>query len=151
MGRKITMGWFNREEKKEVLSKIPSEMSPIESVTYLCTAVQISDGQVDMEERNVWIELVSELFPEFSEKRANNFFSEAQLALHSKSKNERKLFTVEVINRIKNLLDTEQVNILGRKIADLVEADGMVMSGEIEIIELIQKHLKIKINFDSEL
>ena len=71
------MGWFS---KKEAPPKVPSEMSPIESVTYLCTAIQISDGQIDNEEKNIWLELVTELFPEFSEKRANTFFSEAQLS-----------------------------------------------------------------------
>ena len=58
------MGWFS---KKEAPPKVPSEMSPIESVTYLCTAIQISDGQIDNEEKNIWLELVTELFPEFSE------------------------------------------------------------------------------------
>ena len=83
MGESIIVGWFNKEEKKVTSSINPSEMSPIESVTFLCTAIQISDGQIDNEEKNIWIELVSELFPEFSEERANKFFSEAQVSLYS--------------------------------------------------------------------
>ena len=145
------MGWFSKKEKKESLSNIPMEMTPIESVTYLCMAIQISDGQIDIEEKNIWVELVSELFPEFSEQRANKFFSEAQITLNSKSKNEIEEFTVKVMNRIKELLDEEQIRLLGDKIAKLVEADGMVMSGEIRIIQLIEEHLNIKIDFDSSL
>jgi len=142
------MGWFS---KKEAPPKVPSEMSPIESVTYLCTAIQISDGQIDNEEKNIWLELVTELFPEFSEKRANTFFSEAQLSLNSKNNTEKKELVVEVIERIKELLNAEQINLLGRKITDLVEADGMVMSGEIEIVQLIEEHLNIKIKYDLEI
>ena len=145
------MGWFNKEEKKVTSSINPSEMSPIESVTFLCTAIQISDGQIDNEEKNIWIELVSELFPEFSEERANNFFSEAQVSLYSKNNIEKKELTVKVIKRIKDLLDTDKINLVGKKIADLVEADGMVMSGEIEIIKLIEENLNVKINYDKEL
>ena len=142
------MGWFS---KKEAPSNVPSEMSPIESVTYLCTAIQISDGQIDNEEKNIWLELVTELFPEFSEKRANTFFSEAQLSLNSKNNTEKKKLVVEVIERLKELLNAEQINLLGRKITDLVEADGMVMSGEVEIVQLIEEHLNIKIKYDLEI
>lgn len=151
MGKSIIMGWFNKEDKKVTSTINPSEMSPIESVTFLCTAIQISDGQIDNEEKNVWIELVSELFPEFSEKRAEKFFLEAQVSLHSKSNIEKKELTVKVMKRIKDLLDTDKIDLLGKKISELVEADGMVMSGEIEIIKLIEENLHIKINYDVEL
>ena len=55
------------------------------------------------------------------------------------------------MNRIKDLLDTDKIDLLGKKISELVEADGMVMSGEIEIIKLIEENLHIKINYDVEL
>jgi uncharacterized tellurite resistance protein B-like protein len=151
VGESIIVGWFNKEEKKVTSSINPSEMSPIESVTFLCTAIQISDGQIDNEEKNIWIELVSELFPEFSEERASKFFSEAQVSLYSKNNIEKKELTVKVMKRIKDLLDTDKINLVGKKIADLVEADGMVMSGEIEIIKLIEENLNVKINYDKEL
>ena len=63
----------------------------------------------------------------------------------------KKELVVEVIERIKELLNAEQINLLGRKITDLVEADGMVMSGEVEIVQLIEEHLNIKIKYDLEI
>ena len=144
------MAWFGKKVKKET-SKSPSEMSPIESVTYLCTAIQTSDGQIDDEEKSIWIELVTELFPQFSKERANKFFSEAQLSFYSKNSTERNNLLVEIIKRIKDLLDKDQINFLGKKITALVEADGMVMSSEVEVVELIEEHLNIKIKLDAEL
>ena len=146
------MGWFNnKENKKDKTTILPSDMSPVESVTYLCTAIQLSDGQIDYEEKNIWIELISLLFPEHSEERANKFFSNAQLVLNSKSADEKQVFMIQVIERIKTFLDKNQQKILGEKISELVEADGMIMSGEINMVKLVESGLDIKIRYDSQL
>ena len=55
------------------------------------------------------------------------------------------------MNRIKDLLDTDKIDLLGKKISELIEADGMVMRGVIEIIKLIEENLHIKINYDVEI
>jgi uncharacterized tellurite resistance protein B-like protein len=145
------MGWFTKENKENNEMILPSDMSPIESVTYLCTGIQLSDGQIDYEEKNIWIELISLLFPEHSEERANKFFSNAQLVLNSKSADEKQVFMIQVIERIKTFLDKNQQKILGEKISELVEADGMIMSGEINMVKLVESGLDIKIRYDSQL
>lgn len=152
MEERLIMGWFNnKENKKDKTIILPSDMSPVESVTYLCTAIQLSDGQIDYEEKNIWIEMISLLFPEHSEERANKFFSNAQQELNSKSLDEKQSFIIEVIERIKTFLDENQLKILSEKISDLVEADGMIMSGEIEVIKLVESRLEIKIKYNSKL
>ena len=145
------MGWlFNKNDSKKD-SNHPSEMSPIEAVTYICTAIQLSDGEIDFSEKNIWEEMISELFPDFSDQRALKFFTDAQLILNKKSSDEKNIFINEVLKRIKTLLNNNQIEFFGNQVSKLIEADGIVMSGEIEIAKLIENVLNIKIKIDHEL
>ena len=144
------MGWFSRK-KKEPEFNDPANMSPIEAVTHLCASIQLADGQADFEERESWVGAITELFPEFSEKRADRFLNEANRALGQKTGPEKMNYIIDVLNRIKTLLSTEQIQILGPKIAELIEADGIVMTAEMEIAKLVESQLGISISVNEEL
>ena len=144
------MGWFSRK-KKEPEFNDPANMSPIEAVTHLCAAIQLADGQADFEERESWMGAITELFPEFSEERADRFLNEANQALGQKTGPEKMNYTIDVLNRIKTLLSTEQIQILGPKIAELIEADGIVMTAEMEIAKLVESQLGISISVNEDL
>ena len=144
------MGWFSRK-KKEPEFNDPANMSPIEAVTHLCAAIQLADGQADFEERESWMGAITELFPEFSEERADRFLNEANQALGQKTGPEKMNYTIDVLNRIKTLLSTEQIQILGPKIAELIEADGIVMTAEMEIAKLVESQLGISISVNENL
>ena len=126
-------------------------MSPLEAVTHLCTSIQLADGHADHEEREIWLVAIEELFPEFSEERADKFSVEAQTSLNSKSGEDRIQHTKNVLKRIQTLLSSEQISKLSNKIADLIEADGIVMTSEMEIARLIEQELGIKIDLDENL
>ena len=144
------MGWFSRK-KKEPEFNDPANMSPIEAVTHLCASIQLADGQADFEERESWVGAITELFPEFSEKRADRFLNEANQALGQKTGPEKMNYIIDVLNRIKILLSTEQIQILGPKIAELIEADGIVMTAEMEIAKLVESQLGISISVNENL
>ena len=144
------MGWFT-SKKKEPEFNDPANMSPIEAVTHLCAAIQLADGQADFEEREAWINAITELFPEFSEDRADRFLNEANQALGQKTGPEKMNYIIDVLNRIKTLLSTEQIQILGPKMAELIEADGIVMTAEMEIAKLVEAQLGISISVNEEL
>ena len=126
-------------------------MSPLEAVTHLCTSIQLADGHADHEEREIWLVAIEELFPEFSEERADKFSVEAQTSLNSKSAEDRIQHIKNVLKRIQTLLSSEQISKLSNKIADLIEADGIVMTSEMEIARLIEQELGIKIDLDENL
>ena len=149
MGSKI-MGWFSKK-KKEPEFNIPSNMSPIEAVTHLCASIHLADGQADYEERESWVNAISELFPEFSEERADRFLNEAYQVLGQTADNEKMNYITSVLNRIKTLLSTEQIKGLEPKIAELIEADGIVMTAEMEIAKLVETQLGISISVNDEL
>ena len=144
------MGWFSRK-KKEPEFNDPANMSPIEAVTHLCASIQLADGQADFEERESWVGAITELFPEFSEGRADRFLNEANQALGQKTGPEKMNYIIDVLNRIKTLLSIEQIQILGPKIAELIEADGIVMTAEMEIAKLVESQLGISISVNEDL
>ena len=144
------MGWFSKK-KKEPEFNIPSNMSPIEAVTHLCASIHLADGQADYEERESWVNAISELFPEFSEERADRFLNEAYQVLGQTADNEKMNYITSVLNRIKTLLSTDQIQGLGPKIAELIEADGIVMTAEMEIAKLVETQLGISISVNDEL
>ena len=144
------MGWFSNKNK-ELQFNTPENMTPIEAVTHLCTSIQLADGQADYKEREAWVNAISELFPEFSEERADRFFSEAQIVFTKKTGSDRMNYILDVINRIKELLSDEQINVLSPKLSELIEADGIVMTAEMEIAKLVESQLGISITVDDDL
>ena len=144
------MGWFSKKTKSPVINE-PKDMSPLEAVTHLCTSIQLADGHADHEEREIWLVAIAELFPEFSEERADKFSVEAQTSLNSKSGEDRIQHIKNVLKRIQTLLSSEQVSKLSNKIADLIEADGIIMTSEMDIARLIEQELGIKIDLDENL
>ena len=145
------MGWFSKKDDDKPVRNNPSAMSPLEAVTHLCAAIQLADGQLDHEEREEWVTAVTELFPEFSGERADNFLIEAQTTINQLNSAERSHHLKEVLDRIKSLLTSDQITALSSKIANLIEADGIIMTSEIEIASMIEKELGITISLDENL
>ena len=145
------MGWFSKKVDDKPVRNNPLDMSPLEAVTHLCASIQLADGQLDHQEREEWIVAVTELFPEFSEDRADNFLVEAQTTINQLNSSEKKQHLKEVLRRIKALLTNDQINHLSSKIANLIEADGIIMTSEIEMASMIEKELGITIRLDQTL
>ena len=129
----------------------PEDMSPLESVTHLFAAIQLVDQDANYEERISWSRSIAELFPELSIDRAENFLNEAYQVLNGQTSSDRSDYLVRLLDRINTLLSPDQINSMGPKIADLIEADGIVMTSEMEIARLIETRLNIKISIDEDL
>ena len=143
------MSWFSK--KKEGLNRSPNEMSPLEAVTYLCASIQLADGDINYEERKVWVSAISDMFPEFSETRADKFLNDAQISLNAINGTDRLNYILDILNRIKTLLTNEQIKALGPKLSELIEADGIVMTSEMELAKLIEESLNISIVVDENI
>lgn len=140
------MGFFSSNKKSQVND--PNNMSPLETVTHLFASIQIADQQASYEEKESWINAITQLFPEHSEDRAEKFFAEAHDVLSTKNSDKRNDYIAAVLNRMKELLNSEQLNSIGPLIADIVEADGIVMTSEMEIVSLSEKILDINIKVE---
>lgn len=144
------MGWFS-SKKNEPEVNTPENMSPMEAVTHLCASIQIADGQADYEEKESWVGTITELFPEFSEERAERFLNEAFQILGQKGELDKMNYILDILTRIKALLNSGQIKSLGLKIAELIEADGIVMTAEMEIAKLVESQLGISISVNENL
>ena len=140
------MGFFSSKKKNEVND--PTNMSPLEALTHLFAAIQIADNIASYEEKESWISAITQLFPEHSEERAEKFFSEAHDALSIQNDEERRSYIAEVLKRMKHLLSDDQITSIGPLIADIVEADGIVMTSEMKIVALSEEILNIKIKVE---
>ena len=138
------MGLFSTNKKPEINN--PEDMSPLEAVTHLFAAIQIADQESSYEEKEAWIDAIDQLFPDHNLERSENFFSEAHLTLSNQNQINRKKYIVSVLNRIKSLLNSDQLKKIGPLIAGIVEADGIVMTSEMEIVHLSEEILGLKIN-----
>ena len=138
------MGLFSTNKKPEINN--PKDMSPLEAVTHLFAAIQIADQESSYEEKEAWIDAIDQLFPDHNLERSENFFSEAHLTLSNQNQINRKKYIVSVLDRIKSLLNSDQLKKIGPLIAGIVEADGIVMTSEMEIVHLSEEILGLKIN-----
>ena len=143
------MGLLNN--KKGPIINQPEDMSPLESVTHLFAAIQLVDQDANYDERISWSRSIAELFPELSMDRAENYLNESYQVLSGQTSSDRSDYLVRLLDRINTLLSPEQINSMGPKIADLIEADGIVMTSEMEIAKLIETRLNIKISIDEDL
>ena len=138
------MGLFSTNKKPEINN--PEDMSPLEAVTHLFAAIQIADQESSYEEKEAWTNAIDQLFPDHNLERSENFFAEAHLTLSNQNQINRKNYVVSVLNRIKSLLNSDQLKKIGPLIAGIVEADGIVMTSEMEIVHLSEEILGFKIN-----
>ena len=141
-----TMGIFSSNRKEEINQ--PEEMSPLEAVTHLFAAIQIADQQASYEEKESWINAISKLFPENSSERSEKYYSQAHKVLSSQNNEKRLAYILSTLERIKVLLSKDQIDSIGPMIADIVEADGIVMTSEMDIVSLAEKTLDIKIEIE---
>jgi len=144
------MGWFSKNDKSDIVNQ-PKDMSPLEAVTHLCAAIQLADGQTNYEEKEPWLNTIKELFPDFSENRAERFLMDAQTIINKKVGNEKINYVVDVSVRIRSLLNDDQIKTLAPKIANIIEADGMVMTSETDIAKVIENQLGINIAINENL
>ena len=142
------MGLFNKSKENHI--NAPEEMSPLESVTHLFAAIQIADQQASYEEKESWISAISKLFPEHSSDRAETFFNHAHNILADTPSNQKENYLRLVLERIRSLLSGDQISEIGPMIADIVEADGIVMTSEMEIVYIAEEILGIKIKVDED-
>lgn len=144
------MKWFSKNKKGNQIPS-PDDMTPLQAVTHLCACIQLSDGDANFEEKKAWFNGVSELFPSFSEERADKFLNEAHVYINNADHGNLLAHTEMVLGRIKEVLNTDQITKLEPILKNLVEADGIIMTSELEIVDLVENHLSINININKNL
>tara|TARA_S200000501_G_scaffold73009_1_gene64967 strand:- start:34414 stop:34857 length:444 start_codon:yes stop_codon:yes gene_type:complete len=147
MERSIGLFWFSKT--KRLTAQTPIEMSPLEAVTNLVCIIQLSDNNVDYEEKASWSSSVTNLFPNYSKERAEKYLQLAYSKIGNMDKNQANLYLIEILNRIKVFLDNGELKNLAPCIENLVMSDGILISSESEICKVIETRLNIQLRLTS--
>jgi len=121
-----------------------SEYSPLELITYLFSHLQLADNQIDWEEKEVWTESLTKFFPDHTPERAQEIFQRM-------NDFERKNHLITVCDQLKKHFSKDHLQSnLAPKLTKLIDADGIILSAETEIVSLIEEKLDIKIDIPDQ-
>ena len=128
-----------------------SEYSPLELITYLFSHLPLADNQIDWEEKEVWAESLTKFFPDHTPERAQEIFQRACQFIISMNDFERKNHLITVCDQLKKHFSKDHLqNNLSPKLTKLIDADGIILSTETEMVSLIEEKLDIKIDIPDE-
>ena len=128
-----------------------SEYSPLELITYLFSHLQLADNQIDWEEKEVWAEALTKFFPDHTPERAQEIFQRACQFIISMNDFERKNHLITVCDQLKKHFSKDHLQSnLSPKLTKLIDADGIILSTETEMVSLIEEKLDIKIDIPDE-
>lgn len=127
-----------------------SDMTPLELITHLFTCMQLADGRMDFEEREVWLETLDDMFPEHHSDHALDIIQQAGKSVLNMSLEERFDYAVKIG---KNLTRFYSASELAEKVIprllDMAEADGMLLSAETDMLKRLQSELNIDFDLPS--
>ena len=128
-----------------------SEYSPLELITYLFSHLQLADNQIDWEEKEVWAESLTKFFPDHTPARAQEIFQHACQFIISMNDFEQKNHLITVCDQLKKHFSKDHLQgNLAPRLTKLIDADGIILSAETEMVSLIEEKLDIKIDIPDE-
>ena len=128
-----------------------SEYSPLELITYLFSHLQLADNQIDWEEKEVWAESLTKFFPDHTPERAQEIFQRACQFIISMNDFEQKNHLITVCDQLKKHFSKDHLQSnLSPKLTKLIDADGIILSTETEMVSLIEEKLDIKIDIPDQ-
>ena len=130
---------------------ILNNLTPLELVTHLFSCLQIADNQIDWEEKEVWADTLSALFPDHTPDHAQKVLQIAYQTILPMDNFGRKNHIIAVCNKLKDHYSKEQLqNELAPKITELIDADGMVLSAEVDSAAVVAEELGIIIDISED-
>ena len=128
-----------------------SEYSPLELITYLFSHLQLADNQIDWEEKEVWAESLTKFFPDHTPERAQEIFQRAFQFIISMNDFEQKNHLITVCDQLKKYFSKDHLQSnLSPRLTKLIDADGIILSAETEMVSLIEEKLDIKIDIPDQ-
>ena len=128
-----------------------SNLTPLELVTHLLSCMQIADNQIDWEEKEVWADALTELFPDHTPDRAQEILKTAYQINLPLDNYGRKNHLIAVCKELKNHYNQQTLqNELAPIITELIDADGMVLSAEVDLAVVIENELGIQIEITDD-
>jgi len=123
-------------------------MNKIENLAYLFATMMDSDGKVNVKELNTWSEIAKKRWPEISEEQAGNALKNSIYSLKSQNYEEKINNLEKVLVYLKSNLKKSDLNNISKDLSKLIQADGLISTGEINLAGLLKWKLGVDINFN---
>ena len=123
-------------------------MNKIENLAYLFAIMMDSDGKVNIKELNSWYQIVEKRWPEVSEEQAGNAIKNSLYSLKSQNEAERINNLEKVLEYLKCNLKNSDLDNIAQDLSKMIQADGFISIGEINLAGLLKWKLGLDINFN---
>ena len=122
-------------------------MTKIENLAYLFAIMMDSDGKVNVKELNTWYQIVKKRWPEVPLEQAGNALKNSLYNLKSQNHQERIDSLEKVLVYLKNNLKRSDLNNISKDLSKLIQADGLISIGEMNLAGLLKWKIGLDINF----
>ena len=123
-------------------------MNKIENLAYLFAIMMDSDGKVNIKELNSWYQIVEKRWPEVSEEQARNAIKNSLYSLKSQNEAERINNLEKVLAYLKYNLKNSDLDNIAQDLSKMIQADGLISIGEINLAGILKWKLGLDINFN---
>ena len=123
-------------------------MNKIENLAYLFAVMMDSDGKVNIKEINSWYQIVEKRWPGVSEEQARNAIKNSLYSLKSQNQVERINYLEKVLAYLKCNLKSSDLDNIAKDLSKMIQADGLISIGEINLAGLLKWKLGLDINFN---
>ena len=122
-------------------------MSKIENLAYLFATMMESDGKISTKELNSWYQIVERRWTEVPKEEAGNALKNSLYSLKSQIRSEKINNLEEVLKYLKFSLEKSDLDNLAKDLSAVIQADGKITAGEINLAGLLKWKLGLDINF----
>ena len=123
-------------------------MNKIENLAYLFATMMDSDGKVNIKELNTWYQIVKKRWPEVSEEQAGSSLKNSLYSLKSQNVAEKINNLEKVLAYLKCNLKNSDLDNIAKDLSKMIQADGLISIGEIDLAGLLKWKLGLDINFN---
>ena len=123
-------------------------MNKIENLAYLFATMMDSDGKVNVKELNTWYQIVEKRWPEVPEEQAGNALKNSLYSLKSQNEAEKINNLEKVLAYLKCNLKNSDLDNIAKDLSKMIQADGLISIGEINLAGLLKWKLGLDINFN---
>ncbi len=123
-------------------------MKKIESIAYLYASMMNSDDKIATKELESWYKTARKRWPEVTKEDAGNTLKNTLYFLKSQSSSERINNLEIVLKELKTKLKKTELDNLAKDLSDLIQSDGKITVGEINLAGLLRWKLGTDLNFN---
>ena len=131
------MSWFkkNTQQKNRI-----EDITPLEQVTDLLVCLQLADNRIDYSEKEAWNAALKRLFPDYNQERAEAAMLRSFTSIEKLDNRQRINRLEQIITGLIQFYSTDKVrNEILPELVKLIEADGIVMSSESDMLKTIEE------------